>query len=92
MRPSKTFLVLAGPLLTVVMTLALSFLSAHGVQVHNPVLLFVVAIVLAAYLGGHASGLASVGLSFVYVLLTWSTGLPRSSIRNPAPAACWSSC
>ncbi len=74
MRPSKTFLVLAGPLLTVVMTLALSFLSAHGVQVHNPVLLFVVAIVLAAYLGGHASGLASVGLSFVYVLLTWSDG------------------
>jgi signal transduction histidine kinase/CheY-like chemotaxis protein len=56
------------------MTLALSFLSAHGVQVHNPVLLFVVAIVLAAYLGGHASGLASVGLSFVYVLLTWSDG------------------
>ncbi|MDR3043115.1 MAG: hypothetical protein LBU75_02495 [Desulfovibrio sp.] len=74
MRPSKAVLVLAGPLLTVVMVLALFFLSRHGVQVHNPVLLFVVAIVLAAYLGGHASGLASVGLSFAYVLLTWSTG------------------
>ncbi|MEG6506776.1 response regulator [Nitratidesulfovibrio sp. 1201_IL3209] len=74
MRSSKTVLVLAGPLLTVVTALALFFLSRHGVQVHNPVLLFVVTIVLAAYLGGHASGLASVGLSFVYVLLTWSTG------------------
>jgi len=73
-RPSKTVLVLAGPLLTVVMALALFFLSRHGVQVHNPVLLLVVSIVLAAYLGGHASGLASVSLSFAYVLLTWSTG------------------
>ncbi|NHZ46126.1 response regulator [Nitratidesulfovibrio liaohensis] len=74
MRPSKTVLALAGPLLTVVVAVALFFLSRHGVQVYNPALLFVVVIVLAAYLGGHASGLASVGLTLVYVLLTWSTG------------------
>ncbi len=86
-RSSKTVLVLAGPLLTAVTALALFFLSRHGVQVHNPVLLFVVAIVLAAYLGGHASGLASVGLSFAYVLLTWSTEFatfvyPESSVSR----------
>ena len=73
-RLSKTVLVLTGPLLTAAMSLGLFFLSRLGVQVHNPVLLLVVAVVLAAYLGGHASGLASVGVALVYVLLIWSEG------------------
>jgi K+-sensing histidine kinase KdpD len=43
-----------------------------GFRIPNPVLIFALAIVASAYLGGVAAGLLSVGVTFLYTLLAWS--------------------
>lgn len=63
---------LTGPAVTLALVLSLSLLAGQGVTVQNPVLFLAVAIVFSAFLGGAASGLASVAVSFGFVLVFWS--------------------
>jgi signal transduction histidine kinase/FixJ family two-component response regulator len=62
----------AGPALVLFLAAVMALLSSRGVIVPNPVLFFSLAIVLAAFIGGYASGVLSVVLSFAFVLVYWS--------------------
>ncbi len=62
----------AGPALVLCIIAALTLFSAHGIFLPNPVLFLSLAIVLSSSLGGSFSGLASVGLTFAFLLLYWS--------------------
>ncbi|OLN24530.1 diguanylate cyclase/phosphodiesterase (GGDEF & EAL domains) with PAS/PAC sensor(s) [Desulfovibrio sp. DV] len=61
-----------GPLLTLALAGTLLWLGKVDVHVPNPVLFFANLIVLSAFLGGICSGLASVAVTFAFVLIYWS--------------------
>jgi PAS domain S-box-containing protein len=63
---------LIGPAVTLACVLTLAVLAGQGVTVQNPVLFLALAIVFSSFLGGAPSGLASVGVSFAFVLVYWS--------------------
>ncbi len=63
---------LAGPALTAALAAALAVAQAGGLTVPNPVLLFALAIVASAFLGGTGAGLASAGVTFAFTLWAWS--------------------
>ena len=62
----------AGPLLTLALAGTLLGLGTVDVHVPNPVLFFANLIVLSAFWGGIGSGLASVAVTFAFVLIYWS--------------------
>jgi K+-sensing histidine kinase KdpD len=62
----------AGLVLPVATAAALRGLALIGWTIPNPVLVFALAIVTSAYLGGVTVGLVSAGVTFAYTLVAWS--------------------
>lgn len=61
-----------GPVLAVLLAGILIGLGTFDIRIPNPVLFFVNIIVLSAFLGGTASGMASVAITLAFALIDWS--------------------
>lgn len=63
----------SGVLASLALVGLLLLLARLGFRVQNPNLLFALALVLAAYLGGLPAGLSSAAIAIAYTLVDWST-------------------
>ncbi|MDR7603028.1 MAG: PAS domain S-box protein, partial [Armatimonadota bacterium] len=81
-RERVTAAPLTGPVLTVLVLLALELLSHWAIRLPNPAAVYLLAVAYSAYAGGVGSGLVSALLSFAYA--AWVFSEPGQPFRYSA--------